>query len=283
MAVEAVPESPATTEWAATSEALQVPAQGATPAPQHAPEPAFAMAGAAMVGAAVGTVEAPTAYGQSPTGYGEAPTPYGQAPTGYGPPPAGYGPPAPASSPAAPAYMPEPSRYPAAPTAGLAGTRGRALVGHGCSRDAPRSARAPAPCRRRDAVAQRARPGHACRPVRNGRQRWARRGNRVRTDARGKRPLRGGHRPGTPTGSPRHATSPGSAVDQEAVPPSQAFSSQERESLSPQHIALLSWWADMMAAGQFPVPASAAGPDGTAPVRPPTGDEPGTSQSRLRP
>ena len=55
-------------------------------------------------------------------------------------------------------------------------------------------------------------------------------------------------------------------MDQESVPPSQAFSSQERESLSPQHIALLSWWADMMAAGQFPAPTSAAGPDGTDPA-----------------
>jgi hypothetical protein len=54
------------------------------------------------------------------------------------------------------------------------------------------------------------------------------------------------------------------AVDS-SVPPSQAFSSPERESLSPQHIALLSWWADMMAAGQFPMPAAATGPDGTAP------------------
>ena len=67
MAVEAAPEAPTAPERAAASAPPQVPAQGAAPAPQHAPEPAFAMAGAAMVGAgAVGTVEAPTAYGSPP-------------------------------------------------------------------------------------------------------------------------------------------------------------------------------------------------------------------------
>ena len=70
-------------------------------------------------------------------------------------------------------------------------------------------------------------------------------------------------RPGTQQVSDAQSTQ---AADQQSIPPSQAFGSPERESLSPQHIALLSWWADMMAAGQFPLPAAAGGPDAAAPV-----------------
>jgi hypothetical protein len=70
-------------------------------------------------------------------------------------------------------------------------------------------------------------------------------------------------RPGVPNAAD---ASTAQAVDEAPVPPSQTFSSPERESLSPQHIALLSWWADMMAAGQLPAPAAATGPDGTEPM-----------------
>jgi hypothetical protein len=263
MAVEAVPEPPATPDWAATSGPLQVPAQGAAPAPQHAPEPAFAMAGAAMVGAAAGTVEAPPAYGQPPTAYG-------QAPTGYGPPPTGYGPPAPASTPAAPAYMPEPSRYPAAPTAGLVAPAAApsSAVAAPATHLAPPAPRLPA-----DTAMQS--PSAPVQAMPADPSDVAAHGGPVAATGYGQSLEAGGPsvadaglapppaRPGTP---PAPDAPTALAVNQESVPPSQAFSSQERESLSPQHIALLSWWADMMAAGQFPAPASAAGPDGTAPA-----------------
>ncbi|MDH3958279.1 MAG: hypothetical protein OEU98_02260 [Actinomycetota bacterium] len=52
------------------------------------------------------------------------------------------------------------------------------------------------------------------------------------------------------------STEPGAA-------PSQAWGSPERPELSPEHVALLSWWADMIAAGNFPAPPGAAGADDT--------------------
>ena len=46
--------------------------------------------------------------------------------------------------------------------------------------------------------------------------------------------------------------------------PSSGWKSPERPELSPEHVALLSWWADMIAAGQFPAPPGTASP--AAPV-----------------
>ena len=264
MVVESAPEAPTAPERAAASAPPQVPAQGAAPAPQHAPEPAFAMAGAGMVGAgAVGTVEAPTAYGQSPSAYG-------QAPTGYGPPPTGYGPPAPASTPAAPAYMPEPSRYPAAPTPGLVAP----AAAQSSATSAPATHVAP-PAPRLPSEAAMPSPSAPIHAMPAGPSDMAAHSGPTAATGYAQTLDVGGHcvadpglapppaRPGTPQ-APNAQTA--QAMDQESVPPSQAFSSQERESLSPQHIALLSWWADMMAAGQFPAPTSAAGPDGTDPA-----------------
>ena len=52
--------------------------------------------------------------------------------------------------------------------------------------------------------------------------------------------------------------------------PSAGWKSPERPELSPEHVALLSWWADMIAAGQFPAPAAAGAPgtQASAPAKP---------------
>jgi len=243
VAAEAAPELPATAEWAAASAHEQVVAQGAAPAAEHAPEPAFAMAGAAMVGAAaVGTVGAPAGYGQPPVGYG----------------------------PSAPAYVPEPSRYPAAPTAGLVAPAAApsAAATAPATHLAPPAPRLPAD----PALPSSGAPAHAMpAPPAD----VAAHGGPVAATGYGQTLESGGRsvadpgltpppaRPGTQEASDAQATQ---AADLPPVPPSQAFGSPERESLSPQHIALLSWWADMMAAGQFPLPAAAGGPDATAPA-----------------
>ncbi len=247
VAAEGVTEASAAADWAAMSAEQQVPAQGAAPAPVQAPEPALAMAGAAMAGAAgAGTLEAPA---------------------GYGPAPAGYGPPAPAYTPPAPAYMPEPSRYPAAPTAGLVAP----VAAPPTAQAAPATHLAPpAPRLPGDAtmpptgMPQHATPaapsdvtGFGGPATTSGSVQTLEAGGQAVADP-GLAPPPA--RPGAAQAPDAHVTQ---AVDS-SVPPSQAFSSPERESLSPQHIALLSWWADMMAAGQFPMPAAAAGPDGTA-------------------
>jgi len=51
--------------------------------------------------------------------------------------------------------------------------------------------------------------------------------------------------------------------------PSAGWKSPERPELSPEHVALLSWWADMIAAGQFPAPAGAAGTETGTPAKQP--------------
>jgi hypothetical protein len=48
--------------------------------------------------------------------------------------------------------------------------------------------------------------------------------------------------------------------------PSNGWKSPERPELTPEHVALLSWWADMIAAGQFPAPPGAGGADASPPV-----------------
>ena len=51
--------------------------------------------------------------------------------------------------------------------------------------------------------------------------------------------------------------------------PSEGWNSPDRPQLSPEHVALLTWWADMIAKGQFPappgVPADASAPAPAAP------------------
>ncbi len=49
------------------------------------------------------------------------------------------------------------------------------------------------------------------------------------------------------------------ATDSAAVAPSQTWATGDRQELSAEHVALLAWWADMIAAGQFPgAPGSAS-------------------------
>jgi hypothetical protein len=49
--------------------------------------------------------------------------------------------------------------------------------------------------------------------------------------------------------------------------PSSEWKSPARPELSPEHVALLSWWADMIAAGQFPAPAGTPDAQTEAPVK----------------
>ena len=51
--------------------------------------------------------------------------------------------------------------------------------------------------------------------------------------------------------------------------PSSEWKSPERAELSPEHVALLSWWADMIAAGQFPAPAGVPTAEASAPAKKP--------------
>ncbi len=60
---------------------------------------------------------------------------------------------------------------------------------------------------------------------------------------------------------------PTQALAEDAAPaaPSQVWGSEERPQLSPEHVALLTWWAEMIQTGQLPgpVPAAANGATGT--------------------
>ncbi len=191
--------------WAAAPAAHQAPMEHQPMAPQ----PAFAMAGAGLVGAASG---APAGYGQSAPAYGQSAPAYGQPAPAYG-------------QPAAPPA--EPSRYPAAPSAGPA---------------APWAP--PAPPAPPSAPAG---PGQGF-------------------------PAPGAATQDHPTTEALTTAGPdvvaGTAEPPAPPAPSEAWGSPERATLSPQHVALLSWWADMMAAGQFPPPVAVPGQEASPTTAP---------------
>lgn len=242
-------------DWAAAVPAMPdaaVAAQEHGPLSAMAPEPAYAMAGAAMAGA----VTAGAAYG-TPSGYGQ---------------PAG-------------GYAPEPSRYPAAPAASLAAptlpasaapaaAAGQAPVyppaaptpeyAQGWTTPPPAAASpangaAPA-LTAFGAPAHAAPAGPADHPATGGVATAAAYAQATATDTRTF------PSPAAPADSMPPDSAVAAPTDSPAPStPSEAWGSPDRTSLSPQHVALLSWWADMMAAGQFPAPTAAVGPDGTAP------------------
>ena len=206
-AAEATPPAPLEAEPSAPDWAALAATQ---PAPMGqvagSPEPAFAMAGAGMVGGAL--VGATAAAGQG--GYGHA----------------------------SPTYPPEPSRYPAAPAAGLAAMA-----------QAPTTA--PAEHLAAGGTATAMYPGQ--------------------TDTRTFVEPTGASAPG-------HVTQPAQGAQGSAMPaqvtheeppapgaPSSEWKSPERTELSPEHVALLSWWADMIAAGQFPAPGPTPGTEENIP------------------
>jgi hypothetical protein len=86
----------------------------------------------------------------------------------------------------------------------------------------------------------------------------------------------------SPAGAPAHGGSggPGAAEG----PPSSGWTSPERPELSPEHVALLSWWADMIAKGQFPgpIPGDQAPQEPATPADTPKAERTGaSSRSRL--
>ena len=243
-AVSQAPEPQASSQvpeqWAALSSSPPA-------APTHmvsAPEPAYAMAGAGLVGAGMTGAPAPA------------------APAGYGHPDQGY--------------APEPSRYPAAPAAGLAAMTA-----------APAAAPAQAPV-----------PGSTAAPAYG--QGWPASPPPASTATGGAGPAMaaygasalpaprtsdpqaaGGMATATayaPEADTRTLTEPPAAqVVAPTAPsetpapegPSSEWKSPERAELSPEHVALLSWWADMIAAGQFPAPAGTPPTEASAPAKKP--------------
>lgn len=219
-----------------------------------APEPAFAMAGAALVGATAG---AAASYGQPDPGYGPEPSRYPAAPAaGYGataPTPPGHA--ASASAAAAPGYAPGsiPGYAPAADAGSGYAPAGPAPMGAAPAPPGPAPAGA-APAYGQGWAA--AAPTASAAPVAPHAQASA-----TSTITH-------------PTPAAPESAGPGPMVDPSTGPaaptaPSDAWGSPDRATLSPQHVALLSWWADMMAAGQFPLPGSAPGPSVSAPTTAP--------------
>jgi hypothetical protein len=82
--------------------------------------------------------------------------------------------------------------------------------------------------------------------------------------------------PAAPAAGLATTATPSTHVDQNTpmtapVPeaPSTEWKSPARPELSPEHVALLSWWADMIAAGQFPAPPGTLTTEVTAPAKQP--------------
>lgn len=299
--------------WAATT-AQHPPAAAGV----GAPEPAYAMAGAAMAAATMSAAapQAPPAGAHAPAPHGAYGAPPSGAPTGvYASPPA-PSPAAPQGAPASGAYTPpnpaptshaeatyappgaappaqayaEPSRYPAAPAAGLAAAAGAATTAasHGAAAPpataaAPDSGHAPAgyaPAGYGQPAAAQSPPGQPMPsqvaghtppspPAPSQAYRQA--------DA----PMPGAQMPeaqmpgaqvaaagmvatGTQTLTAPAPTDPESMGQPTQAPtaepgaaPSQVRETPERPELSAEHVALLSWWADMIAAGNFPTPPGA--------------------------
>jgi hypothetical protein len=224
----------------ATAPAPAAPAAHAAPAAaevpaatdQAAPERAYAMAGAgAMAGAAAmaGPPPAGAAYGAPPAG------------GAYGAPAQGY---------------PEPSRYPAAPAAGL----GAPAPAQMSTYADPGYAAAPA-----------APQDHAGSPATAGTQDMSAAAPGTTQTLAPPAPTGTQTAPGHPlapppphTGEPQQAA--GTEMSAPAPSPTETWRSTDRPELSPEHVALLSWWADMIAAGQFPPPPGADGPNAAPPA-----------------
>ena len=234
-------------EWAAHAATPQAaPRQTAS-----APEPALAMAGAGLVGAGI------------------AGAPVASAPAGYGHLDQGY--------------PTEPSRYPAAPAAGLAAmTAAPAVPASSVAGAGQPSGYAPATSAPGQGQGWTATPTPARAPGNGPAPTMTAYGAAEHGSHAGAadQAAMGGLATATvdmpTTGSEAHGVATDtlaramagqeSMVAQEAPPaapptPSETWSSPDRASLSPQHIALLSWWADMIAAGQFPAPPAGASPD----------------------
>lgn len=253
--------------WAAPT-AQQPPAAAGAGAPQ----PAYAMAGAAMAGAAMGAAAPPA----PPAGVYAPAVP---SPTGHGEPT--YAPPG-APQPD-PAYA-EPSRYPAAPAAGLAAAAGAATTAAPSGATAPTGYGHPAPGQPapgQAAPAAQAGPGQTAPAAQAGP------GQPYAAGPPGAQmPEPGMAATGTQTlTAPAPTDSAGMGQPSEAPPsepgaaPSQVWGSPERPELSPEHVALLSWWADMIAAGNFPAPPGAPGADDT-PAPPPRRPKKGRGRRR---
>jgi hypothetical protein len=227
-------------EWAAV---------GTTPpaAPTHtvsAPEPAFAMAGAGLVGAAM------------------AGAPAAAVPAGYGHLDQGY--------------PPEPSRYPAAPAAGLAAMAPASAAAPGT---APASGQTAAPAYGQGWQASpppvstatggagpaMAAYGASTLPAPRTSEPPSTGGTATATAYAPEAPARTLTEP--PVAHPSAPTAPPETHASEA--PSSEWKSPERAELSPEHVALLSWWADMIAAGQFPAPAGTPTTEASPPEKKP--------------
>ena len=266
--------------WAATT-AQQTPAAAGA----GAPEPAFAMAGAAMAGAAMGAAAPPA----PPAGVYAPPTP---GPTGHVEP--SYAPPGDPQP--GPAYA-EPSRYPAAPAAGLAAAAGAATTATGAATAPPATAAAPgtgyAPAGYGHPAPGQPAPGQAAPAPQAGPVQAAPAPPGAPAPQTAPGPQTGPGQPyaaGPPAAqmSGAQMTEPGMAAtgtqtltapaptdpagmaqpsqpptSEPGAAPSQVWGSPERPELSPEHVALLSWWADMIAAGNFPAPPGAPGADDT--------------------
>lgn len=227
-------------QWAALSSSPPAtPTQMAS-----APEPAYAMAGAGFVGAGMAGSPAPAV----PAGYAHQD----------------------------PGYPPEPSRYPAAPAAGLAAM-------------APASAASPVPAPVSGSTAAPAygqgwpaSPSTASAANGDVGPAMAAYGAPALPAPRTSEPEAAG---GTATANgyapeadartltetaAAHAAAPAASSEIPASEvPSSVWKSPERAELSPEHVALLSWWADMIAAGQFPAPAGTPTPEVSAPEKKP--------------
>lgn len=235
-AAQATAAAPAAPAAPVAHAAHAAPAAAGVPAAtdQAAPERAYAMAGAgAMAGAApmAGPPPAGAAYGAPPAG------------GAYGPPAQGF---------------PEPSRYPAAPAAGLGAPAPAQMStyadpGYAAAPAAPPMQDpegSPAPYAAQDMSA--GLPGSTqtlAPPAPGG------------TQAAPGQPLAP---PPAHPGEPQQSPDP--QMSAQAPSPTEAWRSNERPELSPEHVALLSWWADMIAAGQFPPPPGADGPNAAPPA-----------------
>jgi hypothetical protein len=227
--------------WAAAAAPVGAP-RSAMPQESMTPGPAMAMAGAAAVG---GSAPGLGGYGQHP----------------------------------AQGYPPEPSRYPAAPAAGLAAMAASTVAPQAAPPAPPQSPAfgptpaAPAYGQGWPASAPGAHAGSAdagpvmstttfpappAPPAAGEHTAGTVATATYATDPHPAAEPGASHHEGTGTGAPV-ATAPTDA-------PSNEWKSPERPELTPQHVALLSWWADMIAAGQFPAPPGTAGAEESAPV-----------------
>ena len=229
-------------EWAAL--AATAPAAPTQAAPS--PEPDFAMAGAGLVSA--GMAGAPAAA--TPAGYGHLDQ----------------------------AYPPEPSRYPAAPAAGLAAMTAAPAY---APAQAPVSGSTSAPAYGQGWPASPPEGSTLTTGMGPATAAYAAPAPPAPRTSSETQTVGGGTASATayaPEADARTLTEPPGA--QAAAPtapsetpapaaPSNEWKSPERAELSPEHVALLSWWADMIAAGQLPAPSGAPATEASAPAKQP--------------